>query len=163
MRRCLAALFRTHARLHVLWVAALMASLLGACSTGNYPIDIFPEMHYQQSYKAQEPARLDSPAEAVPVFSSAPNKTGAELYLINCAQCHGVAGKGDGGVLRTMSEKYGYTPALDPDLTSTAVQAIPDDGLLSIISNGVVVMPSFSKLLTQDERKLVVQHFRQLR
>ena len=35
-------------------------------STGAYPIDIFQEMHYNQSFKAQEPPRLAPPAGSVP-------------------------------------------------------------------------------------------------
>ena len=39
----------------------IFSFLLGCASTGTYPVDIFPEMHYNQSYKANEPERLDIP------------------------------------------------------------------------------------------------------
>ena len=35
-------------------------------STGSYPIDIFQEMHYNQSFKSQEPPRLSPAQESVP-------------------------------------------------------------------------------------------------
>ena len=38
--------------------AALAALLLTACEGGSYAVDIFPEQHYQQSYKSGEPPRL---------------------------------------------------------------------------------------------------------
>lgn len=48
--------------LALLLVAAVVA---GCDSVNEYPIDFFPEMHYQPSYHGQEPPRLDSPASAV--------------------------------------------------------------------------------------------------
>ena len=38
-----------------------------ACSTGSYPVDVFTEMHYQQSYRSQEPPRLMPAEGAVPL------------------------------------------------------------------------------------------------
>jgi mono/diheme cytochrome c family protein len=54
-----------------LWLVAgslVTLAVVGACdSTNTYPIDFFSEMHYQKSWHAQEPPRLDSPAGAIPV------------------------------------------------------------------------------------------------
>ena len=33
----------------------------------TYPLDIFPEMHYNQSYKTQEPPALTAPSDSVPI------------------------------------------------------------------------------------------------
>ena len=66
--------------------AGVAAAGIAACETGAYPVDIFPEMHYQQSYKAQEPDRLDVPVGAVPYYSLKATKTGAELFAINCSK-----------------------------------------------------------------------------
>ena len=57
-----------HSRRLVIFAAlsVLIVSMLG-CSTGTYPIDIFPEMHYQQSYKIQEPPSLSAPPGSVPI------------------------------------------------------------------------------------------------
>ena len=39
----------------------------GCNSTNTYPIDFFSEMHYSKSWHAEEPPRLDSPANAIQV------------------------------------------------------------------------------------------------
>lgn len=55
-----------------LFLFALTAVFLfGGCSKaglsqGSYPVDIFTEMHYQQSYKINEPPSLSAPSESVP-------------------------------------------------------------------------------------------------
>jgi len=36
-------------------------------SQGSYPVDFFTEMHYQQSYKINEPPSLSAPSGSVPV------------------------------------------------------------------------------------------------
>ena len=50
------------------WALVGVASLLlSACSSGTYQVEVFPEQHYQQSFKRQEPPRLTPPESAVPV------------------------------------------------------------------------------------------------
>ena len=41
-----------------LGIAALFGIVLVGCSQGTYPVDIFYEQHYQQSYRSHEPPRL---------------------------------------------------------------------------------------------------------
>ena len=154
-----------------LLAAALLLVAVGvACADGSYPVDFFYEMHYQDSYGPDEPPRLSPPEGSVPWFSApsairiaeTPEQAGSRLFVTNCSMCHGVAGEGDGAVLRIMESKYGYRPALTPDLTSDFVQVQPDEGLLGIISGGLVVMPSFQKLLSEEELQLVLDHVRTL-
>src|SRR6185312_11288729 len=115
----------------VVGVAAILILSTACNSTNTYPIDFFSEMHYSPSWHAQEPPRLDSPANAIqvnqktmgtlaygpmvnignaepanytvdeskalknPLQASAENlKAGAQIFAINCAQCHGQAGLG---------------------------------------------------------------------
>lgn len=156
-----------------------LLAIVTACSQGTYPIDWAPEMHYQPSYKAQEPDRLSTPKDSIAfvshggedsVFAVTDNtyftlratKTGAELFAINCAMCHGKSGRGDGMVLETLIGKYGYLPAMTPDLTDKAVQDLPDSALMGLISGGVVIMPSFAKLLSEEELQLVVEYIKEL-
>ena len=47
-------------------VAVGLLLLITACGRGSYPIELFSEMHYTQSYKAGEPDRLAPPSESVP-------------------------------------------------------------------------------------------------
>ncbi len=165
-------------RLGLLAVVAV-AGLLGAsCANGTYPLDFFYEMHYQQSYGAYEPPRLSPPESAVPItgreLASAENpiagqrvEEGGRLFAANCVFCHGVEGKGDGAVLRTMKRKYNYGTderpyAITPDLTDDFVVNQEDVGLFGWITNGVTVMPSFDKLLSVEERWLLVNYIRTL-
>ena len=63
----------TRGRLLPLVGLAIVAGMLAVgCSQGSYPLDIFYEMHYQPSYKVQEPPRLSPPASAVPWYGSTP-------------------------------------------------------------------------------------------
>lgn len=147
-----------------LYGIALLVGLLAAagCAQGSYPLDIFYEMHYQPSYKSHEPPRLSVPASAVP-FYPAPRATsfaddGRHLFDVNCSMCHGTGAKGDGPVLRRMIDVYGYSPALDPDLTSPAVMSMGPEGIQGFMFSGVVVMPNFSKLLSKEEMRLIAEY-----
>ena len=149
-----------------LLVISLLAGLitLAGCSQGSYPLDIFYEMHYQPSYKAHEPPRLSVPESAVAWFPPPPATSfandGQHLFQVNCSMCHGPAGKGDGPVLEKMMEQYGYelNPAIPPDLTSPPVMGMPQEGIAGFMRSGFVVMPNFSKLLTDEEMRLVAEY-----
>jgi mono/diheme cytochrome c family protein len=169
-------------RLHLLGAIALLGLLAASCANGSYPLDFFYEMHYQQSYQSHEPPRLSPPASAVPITGKelfTPTnpiegervEEGERIFQINCVICHGPSGKGDGKVLEIMrTPKYGYrlAPDLSSDLTSTDgagfAPNIPDSQVFAWITAGVSngMMPSFSKLLTVEERWLLVNYIRTL-
>jgi mono/diheme cytochrome c family protein len=148
----------------VLLSISLLVSLitLTGCSQGSYPLDIFYEMHYQPSYKAHEPPRLSVPESAVAWFPPPPATSfandGEHIFQVNCSMCHGPAGKGDGPVLNKMMKDYKYVPALDTDLTSPQVMGMGEDAIEAFMLGGVVVMPDFSKLLTDEEMRLVAEY-----
>lgn len=166
----------------VCWLLALAAAsmLLAACGHGAYAVEIFPEQHYQQSYKRQEPPRLTPPDGAVPVNGrpvdlsagdsaalTSPVKrdrktlaAGDDLFRVNCSMCHGAGGRGDGLVGGKLKE-HGY--ATPPDLLNASTQGKSDGTLFWTISNGVVVMPPFKLLLTEEERWEVVNYLRYMR
>ena len=142
-------------------MTALLIAATG-CSQGAYPIDIFYEMHYQDSYKSYEPPRLSVPASAVPRYD-APKSTsfpddGKHLFDVNCAMCHGSTGQGNGPVLELMSSNYGYQPIVTPNLTADQAKALGVAGVQGFLVNGLQVMPSFSKLLTEDEMRLTAEY-----
>ena len=159
---------------------AIVAGMLAVgCSQGSYPLDIFYEMHYQPSYKAHEPPRLDvgnidrdgdGKAEfvAVPWYGSTPPQptsfagSGKHIFETNCAMCHGVTGEGDGQVLGRMIVDYGYQTTdaalLNPNLKSEAAKGLDRDALRGVLTGGVNIMPSFSKLLTEDQIELVLDY-----
>jgi mono/diheme cytochrome c family protein len=169
------------AALLVLLLLAAVPALAGcAVPTGAYaPVDWASEMHYQQSYKFQEPPRLAPPPGAVPItgreVATAPGQYGqmqnpvpqtpenlsraAELYRVNCSMCHGQQGKGDGPV-NDFLVRDGY--AKSPDLTAQGTAQRTDGELFGIITEGVFVMPRFKNMLTAEERWLLVQHLRRL-
>ncbi len=149
---------------HYLWGFGLLVSLasLVGCSQGSYPLDIFYEMHYQESFKVHEPPRLSVPASAVGWFP-APKATsftddGQHLYQVNCSMCHGQTGQGDGPVLQKMKTTYDYQPVVTPDLTSDQVMHMELEVIMSFMGSGLQVMPNFSKLLTEDEMRLIAHY-----
>lgn len=169
-------------RLLPLAVALVIAGLLAAgCVTrrGTYPIEVFSEQHYSQSYRSQEPPRVPPAAEAV-VFQglgagevlNVPERRerpydaalAAELYRVNCSVCHGAQGLGDGPVLPhlTAPDSYyasttGQPYAAPPNLKDTRIQR-DQDTVFSIITSGIVVMPRFGLLLTEEERRDLVRY-----
>ena len=157
---------------HFLLLAVVVGMLATACGAtlpgrGSYPLDIFYEMHYQQSYKSNEPPSLGGVAGVVawfpaPKSTAFETNTGSYLYAVNCSMCHGAEGKGDGPVLQTMINTYGYEVSADPDLSGALVAGFPDGAIDAIISNGLTAMPSFRKLLGAEERQAIIDHLRTL-
>jgi mono/diheme cytochrome c family protein len=80
---------------------------------------------------------------------------GREVYTANCADCHGPRGKGDGRMAKDLKKR-------PPDLTDPEVASEPDDVLFNRISRGRKPMPSFEKLLTEQERWHVVNYVHKL-
>lgn len=80
--------------------------------------------------------------------------SGADLYGIYCASCHGTAGGGDGPVAEHFRRM--------PDLTVPNVQNYADGWLFSILRDGGFNMPPFSSDLSAGERWAVVHHIRTL-
>ena len=126
-------------------------------------MDIFYEMHYQQSYKSGEPPRLSAPADSVAWFpppQSTAFETGRHLFIVNCSMCHGQGAKGDGPVVLKLKETYGYKPVVDPpDLTRTPPGSIE----LILQANQRFfgpdsVMPPFGKLLSGDQRQAIIDY-----
>jgi cytochrome c553 len=148
--------------LAALFVVVGLVSAACYTGTGSYPVEVFSEMHYSQSFKAAEPPRLHPPLGSVPRNFRDGSDNGAELFAVNCSMCHGVTGKGNGTVLKALTIKYKYVPVMDPDLSSDAASSLSDEGIASLIRQGVNVMPSFSKLLTEEEIRLITQYVRTL-
>ena len=101
------------------------------------------------------PATIDSMSalQNPVVADSASLANGGKLYQINCAVCHGVAGRGDGPVAR-----YGF-PGIT--LVSERVQGLSDGYLWGMIRNGRGLMPSYNRIEAL-ERWHVVNYMRGL-
>ena len=155
--------------------------IAAGCNTGSYPLDVFPEMHYQPSHRALEPRRLSPPDGAVPVSGAAPRLTfdqaaGLEnpvartpeslerarrVYQVNCAVCHGPDGRG-GGVLAPYYARGAAAPVPPTDLASPRVRARTDGQLWWIVRHGLGNMPPFEDLLAEDEVWLAVRFIREV-
>jgi mono/diheme cytochrome c family protein len=75
------------------------------------------------------------------------------IYNQMCARCHGVDGRGDPEVAKSIPVK---------DLTSAEVQAKPTEDLERIIMGGQNQMPPFGEALSQRKIQAVVGHLRKL-
>jgi len=152
--------------------------VLAACNPGSYPVDIFPEMHYQPNHRPLQPQRRHAAPDAVPVtdarvpytYSEARNlqapgqadpREEAQLYMANCAACHGVTGHGDGPVA-TYFKSNPTAPVSPPDLTSQTVRSHTDGELYWILANGLGNMPAFGDVLTDQQLWALVGEMRQM-
>lgn len=159
---------RIGVRLLLLAVAVgMLATACGATlpGRGSYPLDIFYEMHYQQSFKSNEPPVFGGVSGAVawfpaPKSTAFETNTGSYLYGVNCSMCHGAQGKGDGPVLSKMIDTYGYQPVIDPpDLTDNPPDNIA--GILQLTTRPFgpdSVMPPFGRLLSAEERRAIAEY-----
>lgn len=143
-------------------VATLFGIVLVGCSQGSYPVDIFYEQHYQQSYRSHEPPRLTGVAGAVafyPPAASVVTNTGADLYRVNCQMCHGADAKGTGPVLAKMTGDYGYEPIVPTDITNRPIAFIESRLEATTRPLGPTsVMPPFGKLLNGEERAATAEY-----
>jgi mono/diheme cytochrome c family protein len=158
----------------VFLVAGVVIGILLIFSYDVIKIDWPSFMEIQPSFKPMEDP-LPVPAQSIPVEGPAyiPNMgaptnpvpadsaslgRGAELFHINCIQCHGTEGKGNGPVAAFLKNKK---PA---DLTSPAVQFLSDGAIFMVITNGMPgAMPALNENLTVRERWDVVNFIRTLK
>jgi mono/diheme cytochrome c family protein len=154
-------------------VAAVVIAVLLLFSYDVIKIDWVSFMEIQPSYKPMEdplpvPARsipvegpayipnMGPPANPVPADSASVAR-GAELFHINCTQCHGVDGKGNGPIAAFLQNKK---PA---DLTGPIVQSLSDGAIFMVITDGRPgAMPALNENLTVRERWDVVNYIRTL-
>lgn len=166
----------------LMMLGTLATSACAVQENNTYPVETFSEMHYSQSFKMQEPPRLAPPADSV-VFTSAggvdehlsvPDKreraydpaVAGDLYRVNCAVCHGDTGLGDGKAARhiTSDQSFyattqGTAYAAPPNLVESAATRLTDrDVMVSFVTSGAVVMPSFGKLLPEEDIRDIVNY-----
>jgi mono/diheme cytochrome c family protein len=173
---------RINKRIILLALSIASVVLLAACEPGDpwrgpsvYPIDIFPEMHYQQSFQPQEPSRLLPPegsvpvrgsnlplppsrGEAAPLANPEPNdqatlERAARLYQINCSMCHGSTGEQPGVV---GAKFIAYNVTQPPALSSERIQSLAPGEKMWSITNGFGFMPPFGNLLSDQDRWAIV-------
>jgi len=156
------------------WVFTTLTVLFGVLMLFTYDIikiDWPSFMEIQPSFRQMEHP-LPPPADSIPVegavsipgMGAPENPTeadsgslarGAELFAVNCSQCHGATGEGNGPVAPFL---VNYKPA---NLTSDVVQSKSDGSIFLTITNGIDGrMPSLNENLTVSERWDVVNFIR---
>ena len=99
---------------------------------------------------------LDNPLDA----SQENLDAGAQLFALNCVQCHGQGGQGD-GYMSNYRDAYSALGANPPaNLTADPTRSRPDGEIFWIISNGQNQMPAFGNLLTPEQIWQLVLHIR---
>ena len=80
---------------------------------------------------------------------------GKTVYTKECLSCHGQAGKGDGPAAKDLATKPG-------DLSNPKIRDETDGELFWKITEGKKPMPTFDKLLSENDRWNVVNFVRTL-
>ena len=82
-------------------------------------------------------------------------EAGKNLYVTNCAPCHGDGGRGDGPVVHLLKTK-------PSDLITGVSKDLPDGYLYGTIRNGGIAMPSYADAMSAHERWQLVMFVRTL-
>ena len=94
---------------------------------------------------------------SVPIaLTTAERQTGAKMFRIYCAVCHGPAGFGGS----TVAENMG--PPRPPSLRNARLVAAPAGYIFTVATHGLGRMPSYASELTTTDRWAVVAYIKQL-
>lgn len=103
-----------------------------------------------QEWKAPaRAARKKNPIAADPASIAA----GHKVYASQCLSCHGEKGHGDGPASKDLTPK-------PRDLATPAIAAQTDGAIFWKLTEGRKPMPSFEKLISEDERWQVINFIR---
>lgn len=152
---------------------ALIVPLLGALALGACERTM-RDMYDQPRYKplsasalwndgraSREPvagviSRSDAEAPSLPVVPTADLLArGRERFDIFCSPCHGIAGDGDGMIVRRGFPR-------PPSFHTDALRAASDAHLYSVITDGYGVMFSYATRIPAGDRAAIVGYVRAL-
>jgi len=103
---------------------------------------VFAAMQKTEWVVPEEAKKLRNPVQR----SGAAIKAAKDLYLENCAQCHGETGKGDG------PESMTHHPAPANLTDAKRMSGVTDGEIFYQISEGRKPMPAFKKRMTEEQR-----------
>lgn len=164
----------------LLGALAMLASACAVQESNTYPVEIFSEMHYSQASRAQEPPRLQPPAQSV-AFETAGGPevvldvpatreraydpaVAAKLYSVNCSMCHGVSGQGDGRAAAHLASNESFfatkngAPYNRPPNLIESRDRLNESGMFGIINGGIQVMPAFGKLMSEEDIRDIINY-----
>jgi mono/diheme cytochrome c family protein len=127
-------------------VARLTAIMLG--------VGLVTVLALAASDEWKAPARASRKPNPVPVDAKS-LEAGKAAYLKECNACHGPGGKGDGAAAASLEKPPG-------DLSKPTMWDQTDGALYYKITEGRKPMPSFEKLLTDEQRWQVINYVRTL-
>jgi len=113
---------------------------------GTLPIDGEPPLSLELAT-----VKLHNPLQPTPNNLAA----GKQLFLTNCAPCHGEAGEGNGPVTKILTKP-------SKDLVAGASKNLPDGYIYGAITDGILTMPSYADSLPPRERWQVVLYVRSI-
>jgi len=124
-------------------------SLLGLLKLIKFS-ELRAESAAQDSWKAPErAAKKKNPI----IRDDAVLSAGKRLYIKNCIECHGSAGRGDGSNVKNLEKFPG-------DFSDAEVAAQTDGELFWKITEGRKPMPSFKNDLAEEERWKIIHYLR---
>jgi mono/diheme cytochrome c family protein len=108
--------------------------------------------------EGQDPQEWKAPARAArkknPIKADeASIAAGRKVYVAQCLSCHGEKGHGDGPASKDLTPK-------PRDLATPAIAAQTDGAIFWKLTEGRKPMPSFEKLISEDERWQVINFIR---
>src|SRR5580765_9067388 len=107
------------------------------------------------------PPFLETPVAPRPASTPTTLAKGKQLYEVNCVQCHGVEGKGDGyGAPFLVPPPRDFTGGQFKFRTTAGGQLPTDDDLFRTVSRGAngTGMPPWKYLLNDEERWALVEY-----
>ncbi|HKN01574.1 MAG TPA: cytochrome c [Candidatus Binataceae bacterium] len=107
--------------------------------------------------RGEPPASVDQMAALKNPLSSTPENLahGKDLFLSNCAPCHGESGIGNGPVVHLLKES-------PKNLIGSDVKVHSDGFIYGVIRDGFELMPAYGDAMSSSERWQVVLYVRLL-
>ncbi len=126
--------------------------LIGAITGVITLLFAFAPMPQGKKEKWTAPAEADKKIN--PIAPDEKNlATGKDIFIKNCANCHGKKGKGDGPKSEELDKPVG-------DFTKEAFGKQSDGAIFWKITEGNKPMPSFKKEVTEEQRWLVINYIK---
>jgi mono/diheme cytochrome c family protein len=132
-------------KVRFLFLMTAMMALSVACGgqdSGSQPQEVISEMHAQLTVPSEYASLVNPVATSADAIHA-----GEQIFRVNCASCHGEAGKGDGAASRALNPK--------PSDLSVVATMVEDAYLFWRIAEGGVqlktAMPAWKKILTEEQ------------